>query len=292
MAMNGVNTVDTSKEPVVQGPSEEHPAAVPFDRAQWVRNKPADAIFVVPVDEGPVCAPSGWAEHAYRCFEWLMTLVGFIVVLPVMLIVGLVIRLESPGPALFVQYRVGQSLPMYGRDIMHRKDLYPSDGPFDPDKLYYVPQSFKFLKFRTMYSDARERFPELYDDRIDYDTFREKQLKAEEDPRVTPIGKWLRISTIDELPNLWCVIAGRMRLVGPRPLHEPALLRHHKPEEMYRFIMEPGITGLAMVRGRALIRHSEMIDYDLEYARTRTISLDLKIIFDTIKGVMLRKGAF
>lgn len=267
-------------------------AEMPGGAGRWVAAKPSEAIFVVPVEGAPHRPRHGWAEWAYSWFERTLALLGFLIVLPVMLVVTVLIRLESPGSALFVQRRVGRSRPMYGREIMDRKDLYPSDGPLQPDRLYYVPQSFRFIKFRTMYSDARQRFPELYDDRIDFQTFRSKQLKAQVDPRVTPIGRWLRRSTLDELPNLWCVIVGEMRLVGPRPLHEPALLRHHQPEEMYRFIVDPGITGLAMVRGRALIRHCDMISYDLEYVRRQSILLDLKILLDTVKSVLLSRGAF
>jgi lipopolysaccharide/colanic/teichoic acid biosynthesis glycosyltransferase len=147
------------------------------------------------------------------------------------------------------------------------------------------------MKFRTMYSDSRTRFPELYRYQYAAAEFRKLHFKSEEDPRVTRIGRWLRKLTIDELPNLWCVVVGDMRLVGPRPelLEIP---RYYTPEEMLKFTTKPGITGLAQVNGRGLLNWGETIAWDLEYVRTRTVWLDIKIIFKTLWFVIVRRGAF
>jgi lipopolysaccharide/colanic/teichoic acid biosynthesis glycosyltransferase len=83
-----------------------------------------------------------------------------------------------------------------------------------------------------------------------------------------------------------------MRLVGPRPLAFPAMLKHHHPEEMYRFAVDPGITSLAIVSGRALLRNCDIIRYDLDYVEQQSILLDLKILLSTVKIVLLGRGAF
>ncbi|MBV9587542.1 MAG: sugar transferase, partial [Alphaproteobacteria bacterium] len=97
--------------------------------------------------------------------------------------------------------------------------------------------------------------------------------------------------SIDELPNLWSVLVGDMRLVGPRP-EAPEVLQYYTAEEMYKFACKPGITGLAQINGRGLLDWGQTIAYDLEYVRRRSVSLDLKILLITLKQVLLRHGAF
>jgi lipopolysaccharide/colanic/teichoic acid biosynthesis glycosyltransferase len=101
----------------------------------------------------------------------------------------------------------------------------------------------------------------------------------------------LRTLSVDELPNLWSVLIGDMRLVGPRP-EAPEVLQYYTPEEMIKFTLKPGITGLAQVGGRGLLNWGETLALDLQYVRTRSIALDLKIILLTIKRVVTRDGAF
>src|SRR2546430_1588187 len=93
------------------------------------------------------------------------------------------------------------------------------------------------------------------------------------------------------LPNLWCVLTGKMRLVGPRP-EAPEVLQYYTPEEMYKFACKPGITGLAQVNGRGLLNWGETLAWDLQYVSTRSVWLDLKIIAITLKHVVTRHGAF
>jgi len=108
---------------------------------------------------------------------------------------------------------------------------------------------------------------------------------------VTRIGRVLRTLSVDELPNLWSVLIGDMRLVGPRP-EAPEVLRYYSFEEMYKFAVKPGITGLAQINGRGLLNWGETLAFDLEYVRTRTVMLDLKILAITLKQVLSRHGAF
>lgn len=110
-------------------------------------------------------------------------------------------------------------------------------------------------------------------------------------PRVTRVGRLLRKLSIDELPNLWSVVKGDMALVGPRP-EAPEVLQYYTPEEMVKFTLKPGITGLAQIRGRGLLDWGETIALDLEYLQNRSVLLDLKIIILTILRVITRHGAF
>ena len=162
----------------------------------------------------------------------------------------------------------------------------------DPDLEYLVPATFRFIKFSTMYHDARERFPELYRYRYsDSEEFLNDYFKRENDPRVTRLGALLRTTTIDELPNLWFVLTGQMRLVGPRP-ELPDLLKYYEPEQMLKFSVKPGITGLAQVKGRGHLNLRDTIEWDLTYVKTRTIRMDLGILFRTFWLVLTRHGAF
>ncbi len=142
-----------------------------------------------------------------------------------------------------------------------------------------------------MYHDARSRFPEYYAYKYSFENFHSQFPTILEDPRVTRVGRILRRLSLDELPNLWSVIVGDMSLVGPRP-EAPEVLQYYSPEEMTKFTLKPGITGLAQISGRGLLNWGETLALDLEYVRTRSIALDLKIILLTVKRVLTRHGAF
>jgi lipopolysaccharide/colanic/teichoic acid biosynthesis glycosyltransferase len=244
------------------------------------------------VPAGDIVGSSGpLAEAAYRIIELLLAAVALTVALPVMLVEAALIRWDSPGPVLFFHTRPGRSIKLRGRDLEGRRDLCPPPGGYEPDALYYVPSYFRLVKFRTMQHDARARYPEFYAYAFTPEEFRQRYGTIPDDPRVTRIGGILRKLSVDELPNLWCVLAGHMRLVGPRP-EAPEVLRYYTPEEMYKFACKPGVTGLAQINGRGLLKFGETIKWDLRYIRTRTVWLDLKIILTTIKYVIMRHGAF
>lgn len=248
-------------------------------------------VHAVPAND-PSLAPSGGiSEAAFRAFEIIVALIGLTIGLPVMIIEALLIRMDSPGPALFFQKRVGRAAMLRGCDIAERADLIPPPGGYRPQELYFVPAYFDFVKFRTMHSDAKQRFPELYAYAFNPKEFHGHTFKRENDPRVTRVGRTLRRLTIDELPNLWCVLIGTMRLVGPRP-ELPEIPRYYTAEEMYKFACKPGITGLAQINGRGLLNWGETLAWDLTYVRTRTVALDLKIVFLTLWYVIVRRGAF
>jgi lipopolysaccharide/colanic/teichoic acid biosynthesis glycosyltransferase len=247
-------------------------------------------FYAVPLSGRTPRRDSWLIEGIYRLFELTIATVGLIVGLPIMLVEGLLIRLESPGRALFFQPRIGQSNVMRGHELDGRSDLRFAAPGLTPEALYYVPTTFSFIKFRTMYADARQRFPELYNYSFGPHQFHKMNCKKEDDPRVTRIGYYLRRLTIDELPNLCCVLRGQMRLVGPRP-EIAEVLRQYSPEEMYRFLVKPGITGLAQINGRGLLTWGEALVWDLEYVRTRSVRLDLTILWKTFWRVITRHGA-
>ena len=249
-----------------------------------------ERIHVVRISDAPPQS-GGLAEFAYRGLERALSLIVLVVGLPIMVIVAILVRLDSPGPALFFMRRVARSILMYGRDLEGRADLVPPPGGYDPDALYYVPEYFTMIKFRTMYQDAGTRFPEHHSREYTKEDFHRQYPKKENDPRVTRIGRILRRVSVDELPNLWSVLIGDMRLVGPRPEH-PDVLRYYTAEEMLKFTCKPGITGLAQISGRSLLNWGETLSLDLQYVRTRKVLSDLRIILRTIKEVVVRHGAF
>jgi lipopolysaccharide/colanic/teichoic acid biosynthesis glycosyltransferase len=194
-----------------------------------------------------------------RGAEIVLASVTLVVAAPLMLIIAAIVKLDTPGPALFGQIRVGRN----GR-------------------------LFRFWKFRTLYADAKARFPELYSYE---DEIRHLRVKRGQDPRVTPVGRWLRRSTLDELPNFWNVLKGEVALVGPRP-ELPEMVPHYMPEQLIKFRVKPGVTGLAQSNGRANLAFQETIAYDIEYVKNKSLWLDVKIIVKTLMLLARFDGAF
>jgi lipopolysaccharide/colanic/teichoic acid biosynthesis glycosyltransferase len=177
---------------------------------------------------------------------------------PLLLLIAAAVRLSSPGPVFFVQTRIG---------------------------LGGAP--FPMIKFRSMHADAERRRAEVaaLSDRDGI------CVKVRKDPRITPVGRLLRRSSLDELPQLFNVLAGDMSLVGPRPaLPEEVAL--YPPEAHRRHTVLPGITGLWQVSGRADIGFSDMIALDLDYAQRASVTFDLTILFRTVRAVAEGKGAY
>jgi lipopolysaccharide/colanic/teichoic acid biosynthesis glycosyltransferase len=247
-------------------------------------------VHAVPVRDIPP-ASDRLTEAVYRTFEILVAMFGLTAGLPLMLIAAALIRWDSPGPALFFHKRPGRSTIMRGSDLVNRSELRAMSGSYEPDKLYFVPSCFRMVKFRTMYEDARTRFPQYYAYRYAPGEFHRQYPTLQHDPRVTRVGRVLRKLSLDELPNLWSVLVGDMRLVGPRP-EAPEVLQYYSSEEMYKFACKPGITGLAQINGRGFLNWGETLQWDLEYVHKRSIGLDLKILLITLRQVILRHGAF
>jgi lipopolysaccharide/colanic/teichoic acid biosynthesis glycosyltransferase len=204
---------------------------------------------------------------ALRCVEVVVALLALTAGLPALLLIALIIRLDSPGPVLFFQQRVGRG-----------------------------GQLFTFVKFRTLHADARQRFPELYAYQYSSDDLNDLKFKQDEDPRVTRQGQWLRRTSMDELPNFWNVLTGEMALVGPRP-EIPEMMKYYHGDMLLKFSVRPGVTGPAQISGRGRLKFYDTVDFDVDYVRERYISgrsawLDVRIILTTIKKVLVQDGAF
>ncbi|HLI84349.1 MAG TPA: sugar transferase [Bryobacteraceae bacterium] len=210
----------------------------------------------------PEAHPASQPSVAWRAFEICVAAVALLVSSPIILALAIIVRRGTPGPALFWQERLG-----IGR------------------------KPFRFVKFRTLHNDARQRFPELYAYRYSSEDLRNLKFKLVNDPRVTPQGRWMRKSTLDELPNFWNVLRGEMALVGPRP-EIPEMLPYYTGEMLLKFSVRPGLTGLAQIAGRGHLDFHETVRLDVEYVKRRSPVLDLKIMVMTVYKAITQEGAF
>jgi lipopolysaccharide/colanic/teichoic acid biosynthesis glycosyltransferase len=197
-----------------------------------------------------------------RAMDLAGSLGGLVLLSPILAIVALLIRLDSRGPILFRQRRMG----LGGRE-------------------------FSCLKFRTMVPDAEQRLRDL-------EARNESEggvlFKIKDDPRVTSLGRFLRRSSIDELPQLWNVLVGEMSLVGPRPLQlrDSEKLEELDPEGYLRRLSAvPGITGPWQVGGRSNVDSGRMIRLDLDYVENWSVATDLAILVKTVAVVLRGRGA-
>ncbi len=185
---------------------------------------------------------------------------------PLMVLVALAIRLDSRGPAVFRQTRLGQSL-----------------------------KPFTVHKFRTMKADASHEVHRRFvlgliagDEPSAQDG--SPRFKLSSDDRVTRVGRFLRRSSLDELPQLWDVVCGHMSLVGPRPAI-PYEVEHYPQHWFGRFDVKPGVTGLWQVNGRSEVTLEEMIRLDLEYVQRRSLRLNIWLVLRTVPAVLSLRGA-
>jgi len=209
-------------------------------------------------------ATSWLNEVAIRLLDLLGASALLILLSPLLLIVALIVRLDSPGPAIFRQRRLG-------------RDLEP----------------FMVAKFRTMHEGAAADAHRSHVEAMIADDNKRGTRpmgKLQEDARVTRSGSFLRRASLDELPQLWNVLRGEMSLVGPRPPIQYEVDRY-PPEAFRRFAVRPGVTGLWQVRGRSLLTFSQMIDLDSEYVERRSLGFNIKILLLTLPTVIHGKGA-
>jgi lipopolysaccharide/colanic/teichoic acid biosynthesis glycosyltransferase len=194
-------------------------------------------------------------EGVRRAFDVLVATLGLVVLSPLMAVIAVLIKLESPGPVFFRQTRVG-------------KDERP----------------FEIIKFRSMTAaPPAEATVETGIEDMESFTFRPVGRK-------TVVGRMLRACSLDELPNLLNVLRGDMHLVGPRP-DEPELVAQYRPEWRNRHRVKPGITGLAQVNGRTDLTYGETMAYDLDYVDNHPFSRDVRIMLKTLGVVLRREGA-
>jgi len=201
---------------------------------------------------------SAWMLRVKRVMDIVGSLALLVLTAPVLVSVLILIRLDSRGPALFRQVRIGKG----GR-------------------------SFRMWKFRTMVPDAQARLAEL----VDLSSLKEPAFKLDSDPRITRAGRWLRRLSIDELPQLLNVLTGSMSLVGPRPEEAP-IVALYTDEERVRLAVKPGLTGPMQVYGRADLTFSERLALECEYIENMSIALDLALLARTPSAVLRSAGAY
>lgn len=198
-------------------------------------------------------------EWVKRGFDKIAACVGLSLLSPFLLATAAVIKLEDrQAPVLYSQIRVGKN-----------------------------GKTFRMYKFRSMVQDAEQQFDQVAG-------LNEKSgamFKMKNDPRVTRVGKWLRKTSIDELPQLWNVLRGEMSLVGPRP-PLPRELMYYREYDFQRLTVTPGCTGLWQVSGRSSVDFEEMVELDLQYIRHCSFWFDLLIIIRTFKLLFGSRNAF
>lgn len=199
---------------------------------------------------------------AKACLDLGLTLVIGILVLPLLVAIALLVMVDSPGPVFYRQYRLGQG----GRP-------------------------FKAWKFRSMVIDADRVLQESLDRHPELRESWERDHKLKYDPRVTRVGRFLRRTSLDELPQLWNVLRGEMSLVGPRPIVDEEIYRYADKFELYTRVM-PGITGLWQVSGRNDVSYDERVNLDAYYVRNWSVWLDIHILLRTIWVVLVGDGAY
>jgi len=212
-----------------------------------------------------------------RTVDIVLVLLSAAFIFPLFLLIALLIKLDSPGPIFFVQERVGSKRVV--------KD----------DTIEWVICKFPMFKFRSMVPNADESLHQemvkayvagdIQSDEGDGTSF-----KLAADPRITRVGRILRKSSIDELPQILNVLRGEMSLVGPRPVpvYETDL---YQPSDFERLTILPGMTGLWQISGRGDLSFSEMVKLDVQYIREWNLWLDSKILFSTIPCVLFGRGA-
>ena len=193
-----------------------------------------------------------------RFFDLIIAFLGVVITSPILLIIAIAVKIDSKGPVIFKQQRLGKN-----------------------------GKVFSIYKFRSMYTDAEERKKEL----MEQNKMQGLMFKMDDDPRIFPIGKFMRKYSIDELPQFWNVLRGDMSLVGTRP---PTLDEFEQYEAHHRARLgnKPGLTGMWQVSGRSKITDfEEVVSLDTAYISNWNLAMDVRILFKTVKVVLLGRGA-
>jgi exopolysaccharide biosynthesis polyprenyl glycosylphosphotransferase len=218
-----------------------------------LRLRSALFLELVPKDDKHVAA-----ESLKRALDIFVAATGLVLLAPIFLLIALAVKATSSGPVFFVQERYG-----------------------------YRRRRFQMWKFRSMVSNA----PDLM---LHLEAQNEASgpiFKIKNDPRITPLGRFLRRTSLDELPQLWNVLLGDMSLVGPRPMSTRDVSRFEHAQLMRRFSVRPGITGMWQVVGRGSLSFDQWISLDFSYIDQWSFTLDLKILARTVPAVLKRSGA-
>jgi exopolysaccharide biosynthesis polyprenyl glycosylphosphotransferase len=228
-----------------------------------LRGRAMPALRISQVAELPVFEFNTWDPPRStllikRFFDLVVSALALLVLLPFLPLVAIAIKLDSKGPVFFSQLRAGEN--------------------GDPFRMY---------KLRTMIADAEERLGEV----VRLEELSEPMFKVNGDPRITRVGRVLRRFSVDELPQLFNVLAGSMSIVGPRP-EETAVAAMYGPEHRFRLAVKPGLTGPMQVYGRGELTFGERLAVELDYIENLSIARDLRILFLTIPTAIRGTGAF
>ena len=198
-----------------------------------------------------------------RLFDILFATLALLGGLPLLVLLGLLVWLTDPGPILYSQIRMGR----YGRP-------------------------FRIWKLRSMTVDAEEQLQELLGSDASLREEWASSQKLQRDPRITPLGAWLRRTSLDELPQFWNVLIGDLSLVGPRPLTRLEIETHLQEAALEILSMRPGLTCTWQLSGRSHLTYAQRVALDLEYVRTWTFPGDLRMIFQTVTQMLRPCGAY
>ena len=200
-----------------------------------------------------------WIKYS---FDFICTLIGTVITSPLLLLIAAGIYFDSPGPVIFKHIRIGKN-----------------------------GKAFGCYKFRTMCMDADKKLAELLENDAEAKKEWEQDFKLKNDPRVTKIGKFLRKTSLDELPQIFNVLKGEMSLVGPRPVVEAELEKYGEYLDDY-LLVRPGITGMWQVNGRSDTTYEERVHMDSWYVRNWSIWIDIMLLWRTVKSVVKCEGAY
>jgi lipopolysaccharide/colanic/teichoic acid biosynthesis glycosyltransferase len=212
-----------------------------------------------------------------RALDMTVAALALVVLLPLMALIAVLVALDSPGPIIFVQKRVGAR-------------RWSREG-----YSYWKQNAFDCYKFRSMVQDADPAVHQAIvkawvEGGAEPSGVSSVESKKASDPRVTRVGRILRKTSLDELPQLVNVLKGEMSVVGPRP-DLPYSVKEYRPWHRERLRALPGMTGLWQVSGRCQVSFDDMVRSDVEYVRNQSLELDLKILFLTISAVLSARGA-
>jgi len=241
-------------------PFEARTAAIPHPQVEYTDYAPERSL-----NAGFAAAPPGamtLGEGLIRVADILISLTAILFLLPGLLAVALLVKIQDGGPVLFAQTRIG-------------KDMRP----------------FKCLKFRSMRTNAGELLAEL----LEKDPIARAEWAADhklrDDPRITPLGGFMRKTSLDELPQLFNVLKGEMSLVGPRPIVEAEVVKYGRSMRHYCRQL-PGITGLWQVMGRNDVSYRRRVALDRLFTRKLSVRLYAMILVMTVPAVLLRRGSY
>lgn len=204
---------------------------------------------------------SGIYKFVKRAFDFIAALAAIVAILPLLLIISAIVYMGDPGPVIYGQVRIGKN-----------------------------GKAFKMWKFRSMYKNADKMIDQLTDEqRQQYIT----EFKIDNDPRITPVGNFLRKTSLDELPQLFNVLCNDMSLVGPRPLIESEIQTYYADMFDTLLSVKPGVTGYwqAYARNNATYQSGQRQQMEMYYVNHASIMLDIKILFRTVVSVLRKDGA-